>query len=66
MNNILMGTPGYTFKTFAFKKPSKRFPSGRKCSHSGCATVLSVYNQDDYCFVHIQPDVKYVTRGTKR
>lgn len=33
-------------------RPSISFPSGRLCSHQGCATVLSVYNPSVFCALH--------------
>jgi hypothetical protein len=28
------------------------YPRGRRCSHPGCATILSVYNESDRCSLH--------------
>jgi hypothetical protein len=33
------------------KTPRRRL-AGRVCSHTGCDTVLSVYNQSDDCSLH--------------
>ena len=30
----------------------KRNPAGRRCAQDGCPTILSVYNDSDYCFTH--------------
>ncbi len=30
-------------------------PSGRSCAMGGCPTVLSIYNQSRWCFVHDLP-----------
>lgn len=35
--------------------PSMTFPSGRKCAESDCETILSIYNDTNYCALH-QPD----------
>lgn len=30
----------------------RRFAPGRTCSEPGCETVLSIYNETDYCALH--------------
>ncbi len=42
--------------------PVRRFPSGRLCREFGCATRLSIYNEDLYCSRH-QPMVTLTTRN---
>ena len=36
--------------------PIRRFPEGRSCPELGCATRLSIYNEDLYCSRH-QPTI---------
>lgn len=33
-----------------------RGPSGRRCATPGCATIISVYNQADRCWLHSSPE----------
>jgi hypothetical protein len=35
-----------------YGKPSRRFPSGRVCSRTGCGTRLSRYNPSTTCSLH--------------
>ena len=42
--------------------PVRRFPEGRLCPEFGCATRLSIYNEDLYCSRH-QPMVTLRTRN---
>ncbi len=28
------------------------YPAGRVCAYDGCATILSVYNEEHYCGAH--------------
>jgi hypothetical protein len=32
----------------------RRFPTGRTCAASHCETRLSIYNESDYCSLHLQ------------
>jgi hypothetical protein len=32
--------------------PTRTEPEGRVCTHPGCETKLSVYNQSDRCWQH--------------
>lgn len=31
----------------------KQFPKGRVCKKYGCKRTLSVYNAEQYCYVHL-------------
>jgi hypothetical protein len=31
---------------------SRTFPPGRKCTEPDCETVLSIYNETDFCGLH--------------
>ena len=33
-------------------RPSKAYKAGRVCRESGCATILSIYNDGAYCSQH--------------
>ncbi len=39
----------------AGRRPKKTYDGGRYCAHSGCDTVLSRYNKNDFCWRHYQP-----------
>jgi hypothetical protein len=45
-------------------RPSRTFKPGRRCRHEGCGTILSIYNEDAYCYLHA-PMVTPRTRGRK-
>lgn len=36
------------------QRPPRRFPSGRLCADPGCSTRLSIYNESDYCSLHLK------------
>ena len=38
-------------------------PPGRICAHCGCDTILSVYNRQRYCSVHVKSD--YVPKDSR-
>lgn len=42
----------------------KQFPGGRVCANESCATVLSIYNDGDFCARH-EPMTTMRTRGVK-
>lgn len=33
----------------------RTYGQGRRCSHAGCLTILSVYNPEELCFTHMGP-----------
>jgi hypothetical protein len=41
------------------KSAKLRPAKGRLCQHAGCTTVLSTYNGDDRCFVHVAPSFRH-------
>jgi hypothetical protein len=41
---------GQAFTTYG--RPSKAFPEGRVCGEASCDTVLSIYNESEYCYQH--------------
>jgi hypothetical protein len=43
---------------------SRAYRAGRVCDHSGCETVLSIYNKGKYCYQH-EPMATPRTRGRK-
>ncbi len=43
--------------------PVHRFTAGRVCAHTGCTTLLSIYNEDDRCATH---DFAHVSAGAER
>lgn len=51
----------------AGKSPIRSFGDGRVCAHDECDTVLSRYNRDDRCAVHVLRDNHYMRgRGRRR
>lgn len=45
-------------------RPSKAYKAGRSCRQTGCATILSIYNDGAYCSQHA-PMVVPRVRGKK-
>ncbi len=45
-------------------RPSRTFASGRVCAEPGCDTKLSIYNDDEYCCLHLSPSTPRL-RGKK-
>ena len=45
-------------------RPSRTFASGRVCAEPGCDTKLSIYNDDEYCCLHVSPSTPRL-RGKK-
>lgn len=45
-------------------RPSKAYKSGRVCRHTGCGTILSIYNDGSHCARHAPMWVPR-TRGRK-
>ncbi len=41
---------GQAFTTYG--RPSKKFPEGRICGEAGCGTMLSIYNESEFCYQH--------------
>jgi len=35
------------------KKPLKASPEGRKCMFPNCTHILSIYNHEAYCRIHL-------------
>ena len=40
------------------RSPTRRYTRHRTCAEDGCETVLSVYNPDDRCALHAEPDYR--------
>jgi len=34
------------------RKKIKEGEKGRRCKMEGCKTILSIYNEGEYCFIH--------------
>jgi hypothetical protein len=47
-----------------YGRPSRAFASGRICAEPGCDTKLSIYNDDEYCCLHLSPSTPRL-RGKK-
>ena len=45
-------------------RPSRTFRHGRICAEAGCETKLSIYNDDEFCSVHVSPSTPRL-RGKK-
>jgi hypothetical protein len=45
-------------------RPSRTFRNGRICAEHGCETKLSIYNDDEYCSLHVSPSTPRL-RGKK-
>ena len=45
-------------------RPSRAFEKNRMCRQPGCGTMLSIYNQGRYCYLH-EPMAVPRTRGRK-
>ena len=45
-------------------RPSRTFRRGRICAEAGCETKLSIYNDEEYCSVHVSPSAPRL-RGKK-
>jgi hypothetical protein len=41
---------GQAFTTYG--RPSKKFPEGRICGETDCGTMLSIYNESEFCYQH--------------
>lgn len=41
------------------KHSRARGEAGRHCRITGCLTVLSRYNSDEYCYLHLVPAFKH-------
>ena len=46
-------------------RPSTNFGTGRRCSQSGCTTVLSRYNPDELCAAHAPPEAVVEPRPSR-
>lgn len=46
------------------QRPPRRFPPGRVCAEYGCDTLLSIYNEGNYCSKH-NLNVKPGSRGRR-
>ncbi len=44
-----------SIKQVAGRRPKRVYDQGRHCAHSGCSTVISRYNKNEYCWRHFQP-----------
>lgn len=56
MSTVMRGLGADDFLAYEVDRP-KTYPRGRRCAHEGCATVLSVYNPDEFCGAHLpEPD----------
>ena len=51
-------------RTRALPSASRRFGTGRVCTHPDCSTVLSQYNRRDKCWAHADMKVPRL-RGRK-
>ncbi|HTZ09064.1 MAG TPA: hypothetical protein VMB72_08320 [Acidimicrobiales bacterium] len=47
-----------------YGRPSRTFARGRVCAEPGCETKLSIYNDDEYCSLHMSPSAPRL-RGKK-
>ena len=45
-------------------RPSRTFRNGRICAEPGCETKLSIYNDDEFCSLHVSPSTPRL-RGKK-
>jgi hypothetical protein len=41
------------------KGSEARPEKGRACAEPGCMTLLSTYNTDDRCYVHVAPSFRH-------
>ena len=46
------------------KHARSRSADGRECRQAECSTVLSRYNADEYCYLHIIPAFTHPPRRT--
>ncbi|MCX5707961.1 MAG: hypothetical protein NTY14_03150 [Candidatus Omnitrophica bacterium] len=37
-------------------KKTRTSLKGRKCKHPGCSHILSIYNHEGYCHVHLSQE----------
>ncbi len=44
-----------SIRQVAGRRPKKVYDEGRHCAHSGCSTLISRYNKNEYCWRHFQP-----------
>ena len=51
-------------RTVGLPARSRSYPDGRECSHPGCNTRLSIYNNGKFCYQH-EPMAVPRTRGKK-
>jgi hypothetical protein len=45
-------------------RPARTFARGRICAEPGCDTKLSIYNDDEFCCLHVSPSTPRL-RGKK-
>jgi|GEM_PF-2003730 len=36
------------------RTPVRQYSAGRVCAHPGCGAILSIYNADDECSLHLR------------
>ena len=49
-----------------YGRPSRTFASGRVCTEPGCDTKLSIYNDDEYCCLHLSAQYTQAARQEDR
>jgi hypothetical protein len=57
MSEVVKGSP-----VIRLPRRPRQLVAGRICTEPGCDTILSVYNKQQYCYVHRVPR-KPRTRG---
>ena len=60
----MVGGPIQGARISALPRRNTRFEADRLCSHPGCITKLSIYNNGKYCYQH-EPMTVPRTRGKK-
>jgi len=48
----------------SYGRPSRTFAAGRVCAEPACETKLSIYNDDEFCCLHVSPSTPRL-RGKK-
>jgi hypothetical protein len=48
----------------SYDHPTKQYAKGRTCREPGCRTRLSIYNDGDYCSLHLPVEAPRL-RGKK-
>lgn len=51
-------------KVSSYDHPAKQYPKGRTCGEPGCPTRLSIYNDGEYCSLHLPVEAPRL-RGRK-